>query len=147
MSAHVDLQCHWTLEEFLAIVLLLMMKENVCSRKTALFREHLRFISAIFHTFNRILMMKQLMVCIVPLLLTNYVMLEGVIPLVMKLVICKAQTKKHITIKEINEELQKISIGQNDKANKPVCYQIDYRKLVLLELPIRNGVLLGCCLC
>ncbi|XP_035989246.1 uncharacterized protein LOC110368027 isoform X1 [Fundulus heteroclitus] len=47
-------------------------------------------------------------------------LLEGVIPLVMKLVICKAQTEKHITIKEINEELQKICIGQNDKANKPV---------------------------
>lgn len=47
-------------------------------------------------------------------------LLEGVIPLVMKLVICKAQTEKHITIKEINEELQKICIGQTDKANKPV---------------------------
>lgn len=47
-------------------------------------------------------------------------LLEGVIPLVMKLVISKAHTEKHITIKEINEELQRISIGQNDKANKPV---------------------------
>lgn len=47
-------------------------------------------------------------------------LLEGVIPLVMKLVISKAHTEKHITINEINEELQKIHIGQNDKTNKPV---------------------------
>lgn len=47
-------------------------------------------------------------------------LLEGVIPLVMKLVIGKAYTEKHITIQEINEELQKIHIGQNDKENKPV---------------------------
>ncbi len=47
-------------------------------------------------------------------------LLEGVIPLVMKLVIGKAHTEKHITIREINEELQKLCIGQNDKANKPV---------------------------
>ena len=47
-------------------------------------------------------------------------LLEGVIPLVMKLVISRSHTEKHITIKEINEELQKICIGQNDKQNKPV---------------------------
>ena len=47
-------------------------------------------------------------------------LLEGVIPLVLKLVISRAHAEKHITIKEINEELQKICIGQNDKANKPV---------------------------
>lgn len=47
-------------------------------------------------------------------------LLEGVVPLVMKLVICKAHTEKHITIREINEELQKMPIGQNDKTNKPV---------------------------
>ncbi len=47
-------------------------------------------------------------------------LLEGEIPLVMKLVIGKAHTEKHITIREINEELQKLCIGQNDKANKSV---------------------------
>lgn len=47
-------------------------------------------------------------------------LLEGVIALVMKLVISKAHTEKHITIREVNEELQKLSIGQNDKRNKPV---------------------------
>ncbi|KAJ8346571.1 hypothetical protein SKAU_G00279720 [Synaphobranchus kaupii] len=47
-------------------------------------------------------------------------MLEGVFPLTMKHVICEAHRQKHITITEINEELEKICIGQNDKANKPV---------------------------
>lgn len=46
-------------------------------------------------------------------------LLEGVIPLVIKLVISKAHTEKHITSQEINEELQKIHIGQKDKENKP----------------------------
>lgn len=47
-------------------------------------------------------------------------MLEGVFPLIMKHVICEAHRQKHITITELNEELQKFCIGQNDKANKPV---------------------------
>ena len=47
-------------------------------------------------------------------------MLEGVLPLTMKHVIREAHRQKHITITELNEELQKICIGQNDKANKPV---------------------------
>lgn len=47
-------------------------------------------------------------------------MLEGVLPLTMKHVICQAHRQKHITIAELNEELQKFCIGQNDKANKPV---------------------------
>ena len=47
-------------------------------------------------------------------------LLEGVIPLVLKLVISKAHTEKHITVTELNEELRKLSIGQNDKRNKPV---------------------------
>lgn len=46
--------------------------------------------------------------------------LEGVVPLTMKHVICKAHRQNHITITELNEELQKFCIGQNDKANKPV---------------------------
>lgn len=41
-------------------------------------------------------------------------LLEGVIPLVMKSVISKAHTEKHITIREVNEELQNLCIGQND---------------------------------
>lgn len=47
-------------------------------------------------------------------------MLEGVVPLTMKHVICEAHKQMHITIAELNEELQKFCIGQNDKANKPV---------------------------
>lgn len=47
-------------------------------------------------------------------------MLEGVFPLTLKHVICEAHKQKHITITEINEELQKFSFGQNDKASKPV---------------------------
>ena len=46
--------------------------------------------------------------------------LEGVIPLVLKLVIGKAHTEKHITIREINDELKRLCIGQNDKNNRPV---------------------------
>ncbi len=47
-------------------------------------------------------------------------LLEGVIPLVLKLVVCQAHKEKHITIQEINEELQHLAIGQNDKKNRPV---------------------------
>lgn len=47
-------------------------------------------------------------------------LLEGVIPLVMKLVISKAHAEKHVTIREINEEMNKMCFGQNDKVNKPV---------------------------
>ncbi|KAJ7998220.1 hypothetical protein DPEC_G00220330 [Dallia pectoralis] len=47
-------------------------------------------------------------------------MLEGVIPLVLKLVLCQAHKEKHISIQEVNEELQRMTIGQNDRANKPV---------------------------
>jgi len=47
-------------------------------------------------------------------------LLEGVIPLVMKLVICKAHTEKHITINEVNDELKHINLGKNDRQNKPV---------------------------
>ena len=34
------------------------------------------------------------------------------VPLIVKLVMCK---EKHITTQEINEELQQLAIGQNDK--------------------------------
>ncbi|MGL5674006.1 MAG: hypothetical protein ACRDC9_13165, partial [Plesiomonas shigelloides] len=47
-------------------------------------------------------------------------MLEGVFPLTLKHVIHEAHKQKYITITEINEELQKFSFGQNDKANKLV---------------------------
>ena len=47
-------------------------------------------------------------------------MLEGVLPLTMKYDIREAHRQKPITRIELNEELQKICIGQNDKANKPV---------------------------
>lgn len=32
----------------------------------------------------------------------------------------QTHTERHISIQEVNEELQRITIGQNDKANKPV---------------------------
>lgn len=47
-------------------------------------------------------------------------LLEGVIPLVLRLVLTQAHREKHITIDEVNEELKKMSFGQNDTANKPV---------------------------
>ena len=47
-------------------------------------------------------------------------LLEGVIHLVMKLVICKALSEKHITINEINDELKHINLGKNDRQNKTV---------------------------
>lgn len=47
-------------------------------------------------------------------------LLEGVIPLIIKLVLSWAHREKHITIQEVNNELEKLSIGQNDKRNKPV---------------------------
>ncbi len=47
-------------------------------------------------------------------------LLEGVIPLIIKLVLSWAHKEKHITIQELNDELQQLSIGQNDKKNKPV---------------------------
>lgn len=47
-------------------------------------------------------------------------LLEGVLPLVMKLVICKAHNQKHITISELNDELKNVNIGKNDRRNKPV---------------------------
>lgn len=37
--------------------------------------------------------------------------LEGVAPLVLRLVVCKAHQEKHITIQELNDELRKMSIG------------------------------------
>lgn len=70
-------------------------------------------------------------------------LLEGVIPLVMKLVIGKAHTEKHITIREINEELQKLCIGQNDKANKPV--QLSER-LQHVGITLKSGAFSGFCL-
>lgn len=48
--------------------------------------------------------------------------LEGVAPLVLRLVVYKAHQEKHITIQELNDELRKMSIGQNDKTNKPVAF-------------------------
>ena len=48
--------------------------------------------------------------------------LEGVASLVLRLVVCKAHQEKHITIQELNEELRKMSIGQNDRTNKPVAF-------------------------
>ncbi|CAI5674003.1 unnamed protein product [Oreochromis niloticus] len=47
-------------------------------------------------------------------------LLEGVIPLVMNLVICKAHREKHITIYEINDELKNVKFGRNDKPNRTV---------------------------
>lgn len=47
-------------------------------------------------------------------------LLEGVMPLVMKLVICKAHNQKHITIHEINDELKNVNIGKNDRPNRSV---------------------------
>lgn len=47
-------------------------------------------------------------------------LLEGVIPLVMKLVISNGHSEKHITINEINDELKHINLGKNDRQNKPV---------------------------
>lgn len=41
--------------------------------------------------------------------------LEGIVPLVLRLVLSKANEEKHITIKEFNEELLKMHFGQNDK--------------------------------
>lgn len=52
-------------------------------------------------------------------------LLEGVIPLVMKLFFGKAHTEKHITIREINEELKRLSIGQNDKKTSLFSCQKD----------------------
>lgn len=49
-----------------------------------------------------------------------HVLLEGVLPLAMKLVICKAHNQKHITIHEINDELKNVNIWKNDRPNKPV---------------------------
>lgn len=46
-------------------------------------------------------------------------LLEGVMPLLVKLVLCKAHREKHITIQEINAELSQFAIGQNDRKNKP----------------------------
>lgn len=46
-------------------------------------------------------------------------LLEGVIPLVVKLVLCKAHRDKHMTIQEVNAEISQFSLGQNDRANKP----------------------------
>lgn len=34
----------------------------------------------------------------------------------------KAHHEKHVTIQELNEELRKMSIGQNDRTNKPVPF-------------------------
>ena len=45
-------------------------------------------------------------------------LLEGVIPLVLKIVVCQAHKEKHITIQEINEELQHLAIGQNAKKKR-----------------------------
>lgn len=47
-------------------------------------------------------------------------LLEEVIPLVVELVISKAHTERHITIREVKEEMQTLCIGQNEKKNKPV---------------------------
>lgn len=41
--------------------------------------------------------------------------LEGVVPLVLRLVLSKAHREKAITIQEFNEELRKLTFGQNDK--------------------------------
>ncbi len=41
--------------------------------------------------------------------------LEGVVPLVLRLVLSKAHREKVITIQEFNEELRKLAFGQNDK--------------------------------
>ncbi|XP_049328494.1 uncharacterized protein LOC125787802 isoform X1 [Astyanax mexicanus] len=61
-------------------------------------------------------------------------LLEGVLPLVMKLVICEAHKQKHITIQEINNELKSMTIGKNDRANKPV---------LLSEKLLRNSAIVG----
>ncbi len=41
--------------------------------------------------------------------------LEGVVPLVLRLVLSKAHREEVITIQEFNEELRKLAFGQNDK--------------------------------
>lgn len=46
--------------------------------------------------------------------------LEGVVPLVMKLVIREAKKQKHITIPEFNDELKHLRFGKNDIENRPV---------------------------
>ena len=40
-------------------------------------------------------------------------LIEGVVMLIVKLVLCQAHKQTHITIQEINEELQQVVIGQN----------------------------------
>lgn len=55
-------------------------------------------------------------------------MLEGVLPLTMKHAICEAHRQKHITIAELNEELKKFCLGQNDRANKSVLLSADSSK-------------------
>ncbi|KAF1391041.1 hypothetical protein PFLUV_G00064480 [Perca fluviatilis] len=52
-------------------------------------------------------------------------LLEGVVPLTVKLVVCQAHKEKHITIQEMNEELQQLHIGQNDKKTDQCCFQRD----------------------
>lgn len=46
-------------------------------------------------------------------------LLEEVFPLTMKQVLIEACTQNHLSITELNEELQRC-VEQNDKANKPV---------------------------
>ena len=46
--------------------------------------------------------------------------LEGVLPLVMKLVITEARKQRHITIREFNDGLKELSFGKNYVTNKPV---------------------------
>lgn len=60
--------------------------------------------------------------------------LEGVVPVILKLVICQSHKEKLITIPEINSELQHLAIGQNDLKNKPVQ---------LLERLLQNATMSG----
>lgn len=49
-----------------------------------------------------------------------YDMLERVLTLTMRLVICESHKQKHRTIQEINDELKLLCVGEKDEANKPL---------------------------
>lgn len=63
-------------------------------------------------------------------------MLEGVLPLLRKMVICKAHNQKHMTIREMNNKLKN---GKNDRTNKPVplILATNLRKKELAHLKFR----------
>ncbi len=73
-------------------------------------------------------------------------LLEGVIPLIIKLVLSWAHKEKHITIQELNDELQQLSlVKMTRKTNQCSCQSELYTNLKLLGLLHKSGYCLGFC--